>query len=54
LEEITRQSVGEITHGDWIEACDHVKTTEERYWRKNGLMTETTENLIVIWEWRGI
>jgi hypothetical protein len=48
LKEMTRTSLGELAHENWIQSYNHMKTTEEQYWRRDGLMREATENIIII------
>lgn len=46
LKEMTKRMLGEIMHKVWIKACNHMKVTEGKYWRRDWLMEEATENII--------
>lgn len=45
--EMTRNSLGEITHEDWIKARNHVKTIKEQRWPRSLLLEEATRNMTV-------
>jgi len=47
LKEMTRNDIREITQEDWVKACNKVKKIEDDYWRRDALMEEAIDNLII-------
>ena len=47
LKSLTETSLGEITSDDWRKACRLVKEREREYWRRDGLMDEEIERIVI-------
>jgi hypothetical protein len=45
-QEMTRKSLGKITHESLIQFFNHVKTSEEQYWRRDRSMEKAIKNVI--------
>lgn len=47
LKVATMNAISEISQEQWVSACNHVKKLEEEYWRRDGLMDEEIDRLII-------
>lgn len=47
VDKLTRQAVDNITSDNWRSAVHHVRTTIEEAWKKDALMEEAVEDLII-------
>ncbi|KAJ4442739.1 hypothetical protein ANN_04330 [Periplaneta americana] len=47
LKQMTAQSISEISKEAWIKCCQSVKHIEDEYWRRDALMEEEIERIVI-------
>ncbi|PSN52525.1 hypothetical protein C0J52_14325, partial [Blattella germanica] len=47
LKEISEQALNEIPKEDWKKVCDHVKKIADDYWRRDALLEDEIERIVI-------
>lgn len=47
MKQMTAQSISEISKEVWIKFCQSVKHIEDEYWRRDALMEEEVERVVI-------